>query len=206
VLAMKHAPRFVCCFLLSTVCGLSSLAQSSNLPTVVSKLHSIRISEEMDTRVSLEAQRLLKELKHDLLDLITQTLNSPEGSVAPPMGLESAVTERLRKLGIVAEPRKTIGYSGPESLTEDTWRPYGQINAIRMEKPDSHPELLTVLTTLNIPCGEDSSLYVFERKQAGWVLKIQREENDYAEVSGAMGALAYRISPADVHGNWFLLI
>lgn len=202
---MNFTPRFVSYLLLSTVCCHPSDAQSANLRAVVAKLQSVRTSDEMETAIPPHVRSLLKELKHELRDLITQVLNSPDGSVASTANLESAITERLREIGIAPQPRKTVVYSGPDSLTEDTWHPYGQINAIRVEKPDSHPELLAVVTTLNISCGEDSSLYVFERKQDAWVLTMQREENDYAEVSGAMEGLQYRISPSDERGDWFLL-
>jgi hypothetical protein len=104
------------------------------------------------------------------------------------------------------EPRKTVVYSGPDSLPEESWHPYGQIVSIRVEKPDSHPELISVVVTLNISCGEDSSLYVFEKKKNVWVLKLQREENNYADISGALQDLAYRVSPPDKQGDWFLLV
>jgi len=141
-----------------------------------------------------------------LRDLVTEVINSVKARVLSPEQLTSAVIERLKGIRIAPEPRRTIVYSGPDSLTEDTWHPYGQINAIQVEKPESHSELLSVVTTLNISCGEDSSLYVFERNQNAWTLKTQREQNDYAEVNGAMEALAYRISPHDERDAWFLLM
>src|SRR5208282_5045097 len=63
-----------------------------------------------------------------------------------------------------------------------------------------------VTTTLAIPCGEDSSLYLLRREEGRWQLQIAVESDGYTKISGAQGNLRYAASPRDASGEWFAVV
>jgi hypothetical protein len=76
---------------------------------------------------------------------------------------------------------------------------YGSLSEPKVTSPAA--DLVAVVTDLSIPCGEDTSLFLFRHDADGWHLVLDREKNDYAEVSGAAGSFEFRVSPPDEHGS-----
>jgi hypothetical protein len=93
---------------------------------------------------------------------------------------------------------------------------YGGVGEVAFQEVEGRPDLLALKTTVGIPCGTDSSLYLFRRRALAWSLDLAVESNGYEEVSGALGAFAfavtshpgadYRVVTADVNpwctSNW----
>ncbi|HKO57639.1 MAG TPA: hypothetical protein VJ276_17335 [Thermoanaerobaculia bacterium] len=69
----------------------------------------------------------------------------------------------------------------------------------------SHPELVAVRTTVDIPCGGDNSLYLFRRDGDRWRLIFARESGPYRTTSGALDMFDYAVSPADADGRFFVV-
>ncbi|WP_437898541.1 hypothetical protein [Sorangium sp. So ce124] len=103
------------------------------------------------------APALLRALKAELRGVVGRALDAAEG--APAAARERAMAE-LERLGV--RP------AGEE-------RRWGSLLDVRIEQPAAHPELRVALVTLAVPCGEDSSLYVFERGRAGFRLALAHE-------------------------------
>lgn len=144
------------------------------------------------TDVPEVARPLLTQLKHELRDLILATLNVPSGGGTDPAQLSARVTDTLKQEGI------PIGKDDLPGL-------FGGIRRIKFDRPPTQPALVAVTTTLEIPCGSDTSLYIFRQAGAQWKLALAVEANNYPEINGAQEAFDYAISRPDAKGEWFVV-
>lgn len=168
--------------------------QEYSIVQTTKRLRDVKLvnGDELGYNVPAEAKPLLKTLKHQLRDLITEIINSEPNSTATPEELEARVLSTLRRAGV------EVGPSG-----DYPW--YGQISEIAIRRPEAHEKLLAVTTTVEISCGNDTSLYLFERKDDSWELILALEANDYEMVRDAQGLFAYGLSEPDTKGRWFLV-
>ena len=156
----------------------------------IKKLRDVPLPGFPPTDVPGSARPLLTRLKHQLLDLISDEVNAREQQARTPEEIRAAILERLSSQGVSI------------SKESDT---YGSIEALRVEKSTEHPDLLVAITTLTVPCGDDSSVYVFQNSSPGWKLVLAQESNHYPTVGGAQGAIQYSLSSRDASGKWFLV-
>lgn len=173
----------------------SILAQPTTLPQTIKQLRQIK-TDDYDTRVPVAARPLLTQLKQQLFSLINETIQAQENQGKAPAQWRAIIVSKLAKVGI------KLGY-GKED-TRDTYI-YGYIPAITFQHPPHNPNLLVVTTTIGVCCGEDTSLYVFQKQQRRWQLVVQHEANNYEEVSSANGRFRYAISPPDRNGRFFVV-
>jgi hypothetical protein len=155
------------------------------------KLQKVELADDMGYTVPPAARPLLTQVKHQLRDFIQETINEPALAGSAPADLTTALVDGLTRAGV--------------EVGGNHWSSYGYVQSIEIEQLKDHPDLLVAITTFNIACGYDSSLYVFERRPAGWSLILVLEANDYEEVKGAQGSLGYALSPPDASGDWFLV-
>lgn len=175
---------------------------SSSLAATVMKLKQIRV-KDLDTDVPMAAKPLLTKLKQELSVLIQDTLNKQALRGTNPEELRTQIVSRLKSIGVaVAEPQ-TVSDSGPADTAD---HPFGDLLGVTLETPDGFPDLLVATTTVSIPCGEDSSLYVFNKHSGGWELLIEQEINDYDSISDAQGSLGYAVGPADHSRPFFVVV
>jgi hypothetical protein len=163
-------------------------------------LQAIQIIDATPAQVPVAARPLLTQLKQQLRDLIAHTLNEPGHQTRTPKEIRAAVLEYLRRDGVdLNQPAPGIAATpGPNSYR------YGFLEDIRIEQPPGRWDMVAAIATLQIPCGDDSSLYVFEHTKREWKLVLAQEASDYAEISGTQGPFGYALSPAgDAH--WFLV-
>jgi len=179
----------------------SKTPSSSSLAAAMMKLNQIRV-KELDTDVPVAAQPLLTKVKQELCGLIEETLNHHDLRGVEPQGLRARIVSRLKSMGVaVAEP-PTADMEAATSTTP----PFGALLGLTLAIPDGYPNLLVATTTLSIPCGEDSSLYLFERQADGWKLILAQEANDYDSISDAQGSLEYVVGPADGGQPFFVVM
>lgn len=76
---------------------------------------------------------------------------------------------------------------------------------VRFSDVKGHPDLVAVTTEIDIPCGGDTSLYLFRLESDGWRLILARESNGYRRISGALEMFQYAVSPSDADGNFFVV-
>ncbi|MGH9773269.1 MAG: hypothetical protein ACRD4Q_16495, partial [Candidatus Acidiferrales bacterium] len=139
--------------------------------------------------VPAQARPLLTGLKHSLRALVTSEIDAQPSSGA------SALQARL--MGVLTG-------AGILHRGQQAKEGYAQVGSVHIAQPPGHPNLLAAVTTLEIPCGEDSSLYVYQRTAHRWQLALAFEANDYRQISGGLGMFEYRISPSDQAGHWFV--
>jgi hypothetical protein len=179
----------------------SKAPSSSSLAVAMMKLHQIRV-KELDTDVPVAAQPLLTKVKQELCGLIEDTLNHHDLRGVDPQGMRARIVSRLKSMGItIAEPPTADMEAAP-----NTARPFGTLLGLTLAVPDGYPNLLVATTTLSIPCGEDSSLYLFDRQSDGWKLILAQEANDYDSISDAQGSLGYAVGPADGGQPFFVVM
>ena len=140
------------------------------------------------------ARPLLKQLKHQLRDLIAATLNAQSANLGERDRLAEDLIGTLKSGGVI------VGDKG----SPDT-QFFGGVYDIKIRRPAGHPELLAAVTDMQIPCGEDASLYLFQRDGAKWNLVLALEANDYPEISGGQGDFDFAVSPSDSQGKWFVI-
>lgn len=141
-----------------------------------------------DPRIRPAARTLLKKLKHQLRDLLLDTINAQDHRIRSPERLKSNLLAKLKK--------SSIPVGGYE---------IGDITGISIQRPERHPNLLAFTTTLGILCGNDTSLYLAKRRGTRWELILALEANDYKEINGAQGSFEYAILPPDLKGDFFVV-
>jgi hypothetical protein len=167
--------------------------QAAAIADAVHKLAAIRpANKELPYDVPQAARPLLTQLKHGLRDLILDTINDPASSGVNPTQLTRSVLQKLEAVGV-----EVGGKDQPEY--------FGGISGLEIVQPPGHPGLRAATTTLYIPCGADTSLYVLKQAGSQWTVMLAVESNDYAQVNGAQGDFGYGISKPDESGNWFLV-
>jgi hypothetical protein len=180
----------------------AKVLSSSLLNATMMKLRQIRV-KELDTDIPEAAKPLLTTVKQELCGLIHDTLNDPGFRGMNPQELRAQIVSRLKSIGIaVAEPQPT---SDTEPAT-NTFPPFGSLLRVTLATPDGYPDLLAATTTLSIPCGDDSSLYLFEKHSDGWKLILGQEVNDYDSISDAQGSLGYAVGPSDRSQPFFVVM
>lgn len=172
--------------------GRPQEAAHFNIQAVVkaaSALESVPVPNFSDD-VPADARPLLTGLKHSLRNLITGEINAYPSSDAG--ALQTRTIAALTHAGIIH--RSPLGGKG-----------YAWVGNVQMARPPGHLDLLAAVTTLYIPCGQDSSLYVYQRTEHAWRLVLAVEANNYPQIDGALGAFQYRVSPSDQDGRWFVV-
>jgi hypothetical protein len=168
--------------------------QAKNIAGTLQQLRQIEIEFHHENDVPGAAIPLLTRLKHDLLALFQQVLNEG-GPVVPAAAAQEELLRRLKVAGVYLKDW-------------DDWKgivTYGFIHQLDVTQPSGHPDLIVFRSEIYIQCGEDSSVYIFQKKQGRWDMVITVESNGYKQISGGLGDLQYQVSPPDEHGQWFLV-
>lgn len=186
----------------------SQTRQPGAIAQTVAKLREIKTKsdsiEEAATKIPPDAKTLLPTLKHQLRDLIQETLSSQNNVQIDSQNLQAQILDKLKNDGIeVKEPEQTVvdeNYVEPEFF-----QGFGEIYEIEMRQPAEHNDLIAVTTELSIPYGVDTSLYIFKNKGERWELILAKESNGYDEITGAQSQFGYSISPSDRQNKFFVV-
>lgn len=83
---------------------------------------------------------------------------------------------------------------------------HGDGLAYEVARPAGHSGLLSVMARLQIECGDDGVLMLFEsaRGGSGWRLAMLRRSPPYRGIEGAYGEFRFAVSPPDRQGRWYL--
>jgi hypothetical protein len=156
----------------------------------IGALRGIRIDDEMDTNVPPAASLLIANAKHHLRDLAAAVLVGAE-----PNAVAAAAHARNTMIAAVDEEGVDVG--------GELGVPYGDGLTIEVTSPG--PGFVAVVVDFSVPCGTDSSLFLFRRTAGGWKLVLDRENNDYETVAGAAGSFEFKLSPPDANGAVLVL-
>jgi hypothetical protein len=166
----------------------------------VASLRAIK-TESDDVNVPEPAKPLLMRLKRQLRDLIHQTINQdPE---LTPEYLQQIVLSELAIEGInIAKWPDVVKF---EEYVDRGFT-YGDIDGISIQRPEGHPDLLAVTTTVSVCCGEDTSFYLFQNRKGKWDLILALESNYYDQIRHAQAWFQYAISSNTVKGGFFVVV
>lgn len=195
---LRNLARLIAVWL---VLASSTIAQPAAIAQTVKSLREIK-AEAMDVQLPVAVRPLLRQLKQQLRELISATLNAPRMQRQTPWQMRANVLTQLAQIGIQVPPPEK---SGASSNSFDTSYVYGDIHQITIQRHAEHPDLLAVTTTIGICCGQDTSFYVFKKQGKQWQLVFAQEANDYADISGAHDRFEYALSPPDERGNFFIV-
>jgi len=169
-------------------------ARPTAIRQTLQRLRAVPNGEFPEVVVREDASEDLTTLKHQLRELFLQILAS-NGELEPTQ-LQALMIEKLKAAAIVT--------GGAEE--DRTFRPYPGILEIRVEAPGGQTNHLALMTTLGIPCGTDSSLYLFERSAGVWKMVMALESDGYVKISGGQQGIRYSVAPRDSKGNWFAVV
>jgi hypothetical protein len=182
-----------CSILLAGACLFSATAYPATPPDsvrhIVSELRRFPVDPDNADAVPQPVATNLTRLKHALRDLIVDVVAAPDAVKSAPDVLAARVIERLEGEGV------PVGDEGG----------YGAIPRIEFRRPPEYPAWLVATTSLSIPYGLDTSLYLFETQGSSWRHVLTVESNGYKEISGAQGWLTYYVAPPVPHQKPYLV-
>jgi hypothetical protein len=192
--------------LLRTVNAQEGSSQpTSPLREAVQKLQAIE-TDEMGYDVPAPAIELLPVFKHHVRDLFASVLKGAPDTDA--INLQKQVVTALSAAGVTLGNR----LKGHDVYNEHDavqrfvlTHPYGAIGDIVVRTPPDHNDLLVFTADLEISCGSDSVLYLFQKQDGGWRRILDVESNGYKEVSGGLGMFDWRFGGGTAAGGWFLV-
>jgi hypothetical protein len=85
---------------------------------------------------------------------------------------------------------------------DDAPQGYGQ--DLAFEAKAWNRDLVGIVATLGIECGDDASLFVFQRGPRGWREVLRYQAAAYDTVAGSFWSFDYAVSPPDAQGRWFV--
>src|SRR5260370_25879160 len=148
--------------------------------SIVTRLRHFEV-EELETDIPPAVARDRTALKPAVRDLIVEVAAAPGAAAAPPSMLTARVIARLAREDV------PVG---------DDCDCYGAITRIELWRPPEYPAWLIATTTLSIPYGGDTSVYLFETAGSSWKHVLSQEANGYSDIAGAQGSLQLQVSPA----------
>jgi hypothetical protein len=177
--------------------GVASLASAgSTLSTICEELRGLPVTEAHSLgEVPARAKPLLKRMKgelHGVVSSIVATVGAtPDSDGLVRERLMAALAERGVAVGDEPDISRGLGY--------------GYVVDVGARMPPGHARLLGVTVTLSIPCGSDSSLYLFRSDVGRWAPVLKLEVDGYDVTSEAQGAFGYDVSPAAPDGSFLIL-
>lgn len=159
-------------------------------------------AECAEPEVPPSAQTLITSFKHEIRDLVTFSLvANPDQSIE---ALNALVNQTIASDSIgTSQSGQTESGSLGSSEAECE---FGSTDSIEATHPNNDPALIAVRSSISLPCGEDNSLYIYERQSGKWRLAAADETNGYEDVSGARSDLQFSVSPRDANGRYFVVV
>lgn len=171
--------------------------KSLSISQTIEALSKIKVKAG-ESDIPATVKPLLTGLKHELLNIIFETINDAAFNGKPPKDVQSAIISKLKEAGITLPDKNIEEEEKPEYS-------YNEIRDITIEKPRDHGNLLVATTTLWVMCGGDTSFYIFKKEGGKWNLLLAEEANDYDDILGAHSWFGYSISPPDKKGQFYVV-
>ena len=173
-----------------------------NMLSVVKAVEGLRRihTNSFETNIPAIAKPLISDLKQGLREVVDELL-SAEGGYTNPQLVEAWLIEGLRQSGISIDSTECASVVSDDDNGFD----YGAIYSITVQRPLDSVDLIAVTTTIAIPYGEDTSLYLFKYVDGKWTLILADEANGYDSITGAQSTFKFGISQPDHGGNFFVV-
>lgn len=191
---MQIAPRpffllIACHFFLPAVIG----QEIRSINVISGKLQKIVLNEDdLPYDVPPEARVLLPDWKLGIRQVAQGVLSDSKKASYSAAQIRSSIVDALAKEGV--------------SLSTDSHPYYGQLLRLEVSSDKLLPDLMTVTSTINLECGGDSSVQVFQKGSGIWKLVMSLTAGNYAQIDGAREALAFRFSTTGNSNSWFMVL
>ena len=149
-------------------------------------LLSVRVKDDDATQVPKTAQPAITALK----DLIA-------GFVDLYMACAPAGTSTATVMHDLGGLRRQTSQSSAVNVYGDRLH-----FAVKQHAPD----VVAIVTTFDVPCGDDAMLLVYQRNNEGWRRVLRWQSKAYDTVAGALWSFDYALSPRDASGKWFVAV
>jgi len=162
----------------SILLSAASTAHERPIRRIVSELRRFQAGAHREMDVPPRVAANLTSLKHALRDVIVDIAASPDAVNVATDVLVGRVVEHLEREDV------PVGDEGG----------FGAIPNIEFRRPSEYPAWLIATTSLSIPYGLDTSLYLFEIRGGSWKHVLTVESNGYTTITGAQGWLTYYVA------------
>lgn len=177
----------------ASMCARREAQLGAEVRTARGLLTRIHVGD-MEETVTPEASAAIEALKDRIVDFVTGTMHCIAPNAAP-----ANIQRLLAARGDAFEDRTHHSLENYPNL-------HGNGLAYEVARPPGQPALVLVVARVDIECGDDAVLMLFERARAGWRLSIIRRSAPYREINGAFGYFRYALSAPDRRGRWYLAI
>lgn len=156
------------------------------------KYHAPRdeLSQGPFVRVPPTIASLLTQLKHQLRTAAGALLNQDKG--APNLKRMALMMRRALQRVAVNRDRHAEGA-------------FATSISVEFQELPGHPDFIALRSTIDVPCGDDSSLYLFWRDAGHWKVAFALESNGYDYIGGAPGYFTYSVSPPADDGSFLVV-
>lgn len=195
---MHRTVFFICAFLCgSPLFGEQVLPEAKQAAETIRELRAIGVPSTKDGEKLMPPSgvpSLLRHLNAELQGLIASVLNDRTRQSVPDA---NEIFDQLRA-------------AGWDDIPSNKWNAYGEINQIEFDWQLGYsPDLLVVRTQLWLPCGTrdpDTAIYIFAGRGRQWELVLATDSDFDPSGDEMKEGMQYKLSPADEHGKWFLVI
>ena len=166
-----------------------NLAQKFDIKAAWEKLLNT-YAEYPNDSLSNQSVLAIQDFKDEIKKLVLEyTHNAPADHAFNPKKLEKTLNN------IIGLKSKNLKKGSLKSHQEE----------VRFEVGITNDQLLQIKYTMDIPCGTDSILFIFEPDEQHWQEVLMWESSDYTNSSGSLNALQYVTSPKTKEGTWYIL-
>jgi hypothetical protein len=171
-------------------------AEEAKPATLTSRLEELQAIEGY-THQPFEpwVRESITDVKHGMRDLIFAELKPGRSAMGNAGGIRAAILRRFQRAGL---KQRKDGWSCGKCFLHG-------FDIKAQLAPGDHRDLLAVALVLEIPWGDDSSLYIFKRRGSGWEIVLAAEVNGYDNPEGSQSHFRYEVSPPTQDGAWFVV-
>lgn len=200
---------------ISVVCSAQEHCVVGALPQAASRVQSLRIEIEhvkvadMDVTVPPALAEKIDHLK-DALNQVSNAEMACAGPTVSPEELEKQLAEALHANPPEPPPNTVISVS--DHRYDEILGSYGHNLRVDVERPRNVQGILTIQYSINVECGSDSMLLVYELDHGAWVEKLWWQAPLLKRVSDAFGDFfltAFLRGPSTPKGreaNWRVVV
>ncbi len=153
----------------------------------------------LETNISLRAASYISQMKEASEKLVVTYLEGlPVNSIPDVKKIEDDLNKLIESRRILLD-RTTPVEAESSRFGYEAW--------FEARVTSDERQLLQIISTFSIQCGQDSMLLIFEpnKKEKTWKEILNWQSAPYKAVYKALNIFQYAISPSDSQGKWYVL-
>jgi hypothetical protein len=180
ILAMVFAGR--CCA--QNSCSPAAIPASGvRVQTVVAELRRNHV-DEMETNISPRIAGQMEKLK-EALSVASDAALACEKPLVEPGELQKSLIQTFHANGPFPETSDSLSQDDPRYKEENG--SYGHDLRVGVVRPEGVEGLLQIEFSINIECGDDTMLLIFELRDGHWKQRLRWQSPPLKDISDAFG-------------------